>query len=156
MPGQATVTIRDKQWTCQVASTPTEIAEGLSGVASIPAGTGMLFDLGAPVTYIAIDMSQMLFPLDIVFMSAGGIVAGVMVGVQPGEPGATFSSDPGIRYILEVNAGEATDVNIGDTATIQYEGAVADWMTIIGPLLVIGLMAAMVGMMVPAMKKGFS
>lgn len=42
-----------------------------------------------------------------------------------------------------------------DVAFTTLPAGVADWTTIIGPLLVLGLLAAMMGMMVPAVKKGF-
>ncbi len=46
MPGQGSVTIGSKQWQVSVASTYQELISGLSGVASLPTNTGMLFDLG--------------------------------------------------------------------------------------------------------------
>ncbi|GAI84240.1 unnamed protein product, partial [marine sediment metagenome] len=48
MPGSATVTLNDKQWVVDVAVSASELSAGLGGLASIPAGTGMLFDLQAP------------------------------------------------------------------------------------------------------------
>ena len=47
MSGIGTVVIKDKEWSVNVATTPSELLQGLSGVVSIPANTGMLFDLGA-------------------------------------------------------------------------------------------------------------
>ncbi|GAH91567.1 unnamed protein product, partial [marine sediment metagenome] len=67
MPGEAAVAIRDKQWSVVVANTYAELTSGLSGVSSMLSQTGMLFDLGYDQSYIQIDMSQMLFPLDIIF-----------------------------------------------------------------------------------------
>jgi len=120
MPGQAIVTINDKQWECSVASTYTELASGLSGVTSIPSWTGVLFDLGSDQRYIPIDMSRMLFPLDIIFINSTQGVVGVLHNVQPGEE-ASLSNDtlPGARYFLEVNAGEAEEVELGDNIDIQ-------------------------------------
>ena len=120
MPGQALVTIRDKQWTCSVANTYTELVTGLSGVVSIPAGSGMLFDLGTDQSYIAIDMSRVLFALDIIFINSTQGVVGVLRNVNPGEE-AYFqaTTTPGARYFVEVNAGEAEGVEVGDSVTIQ-------------------------------------
>ena len=70
MSGQAVVTIRDKQWNVGVANTYAEIVQGLSGISSIPENTGMLFDLGSNQGYIQINMLQMLFPLDIIFINS--------------------------------------------------------------------------------------
>ena len=46
MPGQAIVTIKDKQWVVNIASDSWELAHGLGGLMELATGTGMLFDLG--------------------------------------------------------------------------------------------------------------
>ena len=50
MSGQATVAIGSIQWLVSVATTPAELTQGLGGLTSIPAGQGMLFDLGSDQT----------------------------------------------------------------------------------------------------------
>ena len=121
MPGQATVTIGDKQWSVSVANTYAELTSGLSGVESIPPQTGMLFDLGYDQSQIDINMSQMLFPLDIIFINSTQGVRGVMSDVQPGEIDVRFeaTTTPGARCFLEVNAGEAQGIEVGDDVAIQ-------------------------------------
>jgi uncharacterized membrane protein (UPF0127 family) len=121
MAGQVIVTLRDKQWTCTVANTFTELTQGLSGVPSIPAGTGMLFDLGVDYKTIQIDMTRMLFPLDIIFINSTQGVVGVMNNVQPGETDVRLENEmlPGARCFLEVNAAEAEGIEVGDNAAIQ-------------------------------------
>jgi uncharacterized membrane protein (UPF0127 family) len=121
MPGQAIVTIKDKQWSVSVASTPYELLNGLAGVESMPAGTGMLFDLGSDHSFIRIDMTRMLFPLDIIFINSTRGVVGVMRNVQPGETDVRFEAitTPGARCFLEVNAGEAEGIEYGDDLVIQ-------------------------------------
>jgi len=120
MPGQATVTIGDNQWAVSVATTASELLAGLSGVASIAAGTGILFDMGSDRNYIGINMSEMLFNLDIVFINSVGGVVGVMRNVAPGET-ATFEAvnTLGARYFLEMNAGEAEGVEVGDIMSVS-------------------------------------
>ena len=120
MPGQAIITIRDKQWTCSVANIFAELTTGLSGVPSMPPGTGMLFDLGYDQKHIDIDMSQMLFPLDIIFINSTQGVVGVMNNIEPPLP-ATLDNEvlPGARFFLEVNAGEAEGIEVGDDVAIQ-------------------------------------
>ncbi|MFW6125465.1 MAG: DUF192 domain-containing protein, partial [Chloroflexota bacterium] len=120
MPGQAIVVIGDNQWLVSVASTLVEVTTGLSGVASIPPGTGMLFDLGVDQSLVQIDMSRMLFPLDIVFINSVAGVVGVVSNVQPGES-VTFQAvtTPGARYFLEVNEGEAEGIGLGDDVVIN-------------------------------------
>ncbi len=146
MPGQAIVSIRDKQWTCSVANTFTELTTGLSGVESIPPQTGVLFDLGVDENSIQINMLQMLFPLDIIFInSAQGGVVGVMSNVQPGWTDVRFEATtiPGARFFLEVNAGEALGIEDGDLVNIQgYPQASAPQISFT-TMLLIGLVAGM-------------
>ncbi len=120
MPGEAVVAIKDKQWSVAVANTYTELTSGLSEVESLPAQTGMLFDMGTDYSDMSIDMSRMLFPLDIIFINSTQGVVGVLHDVQSGED-AYFSNNalPGARCFLEVNAGEAEGIEVGDSVDIQ-------------------------------------
>lgn len=120
MLGQAVVIIKDKQWTVTIANTFIDLSQGLSGVESMPPGAGMFFDLGSDYKTIRIDMSRMLFPLDIVFINSTQGVVGVLHNVPPGE-NASLQNDalPGARCFLEVNAGEADEIEVGDSVNIQ-------------------------------------
>jgi uncharacterized membrane protein (UPF0127 family) len=121
MPGQAIVIIKDKQWSVAVANTYAELISGLSGVSSLSPQTGMLFDLGYDQKYIEIDMTRMLFPLDIVFINSTQGVVGVMHNVQPGLTDVRLENEqlPGARCFLEINAGEAEGIEAGDSVNIQ-------------------------------------
>jgi len=116
MPGQAIVTIRDRQWQCAVANMPQELTSGLSGVESILPGTGMLFDLGVEQT-IHVTTVPMLFPLDIVFLSEDLTIIEVYRNV---EPGYLVTSTQPARYFIEVNAGELEGIAPGDTASVDF------------------------------------
>jgi len=137
MAGQAIVTIKEKQWAVNVANTFAELAQGLSGLSSIPAGTGMLFDLGYDRQTIQIDMSQMLFPLDIVFINSSQGVVGVMNDVEPGMTDVRLENEkmPGARYFLEVNAGEAQGIADGDSVNLQGSTATQTSQIDFGSLL---------------------
>lgn len=119
-----TVTIRDKQWSVTLATTYAELTSGLSGLAELAPSSGMLFDMGLDATVIQINMAEMLFPLDIIFINSTQGVVGVMRNVQPGEAEVDFQSlgGSGARYFLEVNAGEAEGVESGDAVDIQGAG----------------------------------
>jgi len=122
MPGQAIVTIDTRQWSVAVANTLAEIISGLSGVESITPQTGMLFDLGYDQKYIQIDMSRMLFPLDIIFINSTQGVVGVMENVQPTYTDVRFEASesyPGARLFLEINADEAVGIEDGDSVAFQ-------------------------------------
>jgi uncharacterized membrane protein (UPF0127 family) len=118
MAGQAIVTIRDKQWQCAVANTPQELVTGLSGVESISPGTGMLFDMGWDYPVIDIYTDEMLFTMDIIFINSVYGVVEVLRNVRPGDE-ALFQGEPGAWYFLEINAGEAEGIEVGDGVLIQ-------------------------------------
>lgn len=130
MPGIATVTINSKQWSVSVANTQSELVTGLSGLASMSLNTGMLFNMGSDQNRIDINMQQMLFPLDIIFIGSSSGVVGVLRNVQPAED-AYFQAvnTAGARYFLEVNAGEAEGVEVGDGVSIEgYVQPTVWWM----------------------------
>jgi len=118
MAGQAIVTIKEKQWTVDVASTYSELTQGLGGLPEMTPMTGMLFDLGFEQT-IEVTTVPMLFPLDIAFLSEDLTVTEVYHGV---EPGYLVASQAPARYFLEVNADELEGIEPGDAA-------VAEWLT---------------------------
>ena len=144
MPGQATVTINDNQWSVWVANTLTELSTGLSGIESIPASTGMLFVLGAK-RQVTVDTSQMNFPLDIIFISES-LVIDVASNIQPGY---LVTEETPCDMFLEVNAGEAAGVEVGDTvttATIQQPGInFSQIMYFAIPVALLGFVSVMVG-----------
>jgi uncharacterized membrane protein (UPF0127 family) len=118
MARQAIVTIRDKQWQCAVANTPQELVSGLSGVESISPGTGMLFDMGWDYPVIDVYTDEMLFPMDIIFINSVYGVVEVLRNVRPGDE-ALSQEEPGAQYFLEINAGEAEGIEVGDGVLIQ-------------------------------------
>jgi len=115
MPGQAIVSIRDKQWGVSIANTPWECAQGLGGLTSLPANTGMLFDVGWEQP-IPVTTEGMLFPLDITFLSDSLVVVDL---VQDFVPGHRLTSVRPARYFLEVNAHEMDGIDLGDRAGIE-------------------------------------
>ncbi|MBN2240963.1 MAG: DUF192 domain-containing protein, partial [Dehalococcoidales bacterium] len=102
MAGQAVVTIQDKEWLMDVATLPSELSQGLGGIPEIPAGTGMLFDMGYE-QIITVTTVPMFFPLDIAFLSDDLVITEVYQNV---DPGYLVTSQLPARYFIEVNAGE--------------------------------------------------
>lgn len=157
----ATVIISSHEWTVEVATTVSEIATGLSGRTALPTGTGMLFDLGSSVSSLTIDMSAMLFPIDVVFMDENARVLGIFYTVYPGESPATttFVSDTGVRYFLEIPSGESVNINVNDIAQFTgYSGS--DNITtginlslIISLMITLAIVSMMMKMMSGAMKE---
>ena len=114
MSGQAIVNISDKQWNVAMATTYSELVAGLGGYSSIPAGTGMLFDMGSD-QYIDVTTVPMLFSLDIAFISGSLTVVGL---AQDAPPGQLLVSTQPARYFLEVNAGETDGIELGDPVNV--------------------------------------
>lgn len=144
MPGQAIVTIGEKHWTVSIASTLTERAAGLSGVASMPSYTGMLFDLGGVQASVPISMTYMLFSLDIIFIDDDGLVSEVFRIVEPLQVGVEGTD---ARYFLEVFAEEAEGVEVGDAVGIEITEEPAPGLDIMGLLMVI-MVISVIGTMV--------
>lgn len=147
MSVQGTVAIKQSNWNVAITTTGNELLSGLSGVQSMPANTGMLFDMGSPQSSIGINMSQMLFPLDIVFIGQDNMVKGIARNVQPGQS-FTFTSD-GARYFMEVNATEAANVNAGDTVVItglpEQNGTAINIYEMMTLMVVLMVMTMMMG-----------
>ena len=139
MSGQAIVRVNENEWAVSLATTYAELVWGLSGVPSIPAGTGMLFILPSDQA-VSVTTQALLFNIDIVFINAGLEVVDVARNVAPG-PIVTESTP--VRYFLEVNAGEADDIESGDMVGITiYQVATNTLNNWISPLIsFVGLMA---------------
>ena len=144
------VTIGTETWAVTLASSSADLLSGLSGIASIDAQTGMLFDLGADQNSITVNMADMLFSLDIIFINSDGHVVSVARDVPPGSDVAFTAGDFGARYFLEMNAGEAINVSVGDLALIDVGEVVdstLDINTIIAPMISIMMVVMMMKMM---------
>ena len=144
MPGQATVTIRDKQWQVSIASTPWELVLGLGDIPGMPQNTGMLFALGFEQT-INVTTEPMLFPLDIAFLSEDMVVTEIYRNIQPGY--LVTSTSPA-RYFLEVNSSELDGVDAGDQASadslpLQEVPAAPDWITPMSSFMGFALMGVL-------------
>jgi len=115
MSGQAVVIIKGKQWQVSLATSYPELIQGLSSIPQMPSGTGMLFDLGHD-TMFTVTTEQMLFPIDIAFISDNLSVTETYRSIMPGY---IVTSDVPARYFLEANAGELDDVEAGDGVAVQ-------------------------------------
>ncbi len=115
MPGQAIITIRDKQLQASIATTPGELTQGLGGLAELAPNTGMFFDTGYE-QIIQVTTVPMLFPIDIVFLSESLAVTEVYPNV---ESGFIITPTSSARYFLEVNVGELEGIEVGDTAQVE-------------------------------------
>lgn len=116
MSGIAIVTINSSQWQVNVASSQSELLQGLSGLASLTPGTGMLFDFGGERS-VTITTNEMLFPIDVAFINSYGVITEILRDYGPNE--SCTAIEPA-SYMLEVNSGELLDVSVGDIASAEY------------------------------------
>jgi len=125
----AVVAIRDKSWDVQVPATTAEMHQGLGGLESLAANTGMFFDMGYECT-IGVNTLEVLFNLDIAFISDDLVVTEVLRDVIPG---LTFTSSYPSRYFLEINSGELEEIEVGDNVVVT--GIVLPAPSLIGQVL---------------------
>lgn len=108
----------------ELATTAAERSKGLGGRASMDADAGMLFDLGE-TRVASFWMKDTLIPLDMVWITDDRRVAGVTADV-PVEPGVQAAKLPRwespvpVRYVLELNAGEAARRGIVSGSQLRW------------------------------------
>ena len=98
----------------ELAVTPEQRARGLMGREHLGDREGMLFIYEVEGLH-GFWMRGMVIPLDILWIDADGVVAGVTANVSPAPEGTTpeiYSPPRPILYVLEINAGLAEPVGI--------------------------------------------
>ncbi len=127
--GGARVIIGDAVYWVDLALTPEERSQGLSGRPSLNIHAGMLFvyDDDGPRTFW---MPEMHFPLDMVWIRSDCIVDGVTSDV-PNPPADTprdqlprYPSTGPVRFILEINAGQADAHGITPGSPVHFAGQI--------------------------------
>ena len=92
--------------TVEIADTPEERAQGLSGRTSIPDDHGMLFVFPEAGSY-GFWMKDMQTSIDIIWLSDDGEVLRVNANVSPDTYPDSFYPPRPVRYVLETRAGLA-------------------------------------------------
>lgn len=118
----ARVTVNGATVRVEIADTPRERSQGLSGRPSLKKGTGMLFlfdDSGMHEFH----MKDMRFGIDIIWMNQDREIVDITRSVSPGTYPDTFSPSKPARYVLEVPAGFSQEhaVSIGDTVSFELQ-----------------------------------
>ena len=130
LPDAPLIHIGETVYVVDLAVTPGERTQGLSGRPSMATDRGMLFvyDEDGPRTFW---MPNMHFPLDMVWIRADCTVAGVTADV-PNPPLDTprdrlelYPSAGLVRFILELNAGQAALNNITTGTQVNFGGEIA-------------------------------
>ena len=125
----ATVTVGDASFTVELAATPEERSQGLSGRPNLAAGTGMLFVFQQERSH-AFWMKDMRCPLDMVWIDAQCLVVDITRNAPPPEPEQalsdlpTFGPSAPVVYVLEINAGES-EAGIRPGSRAVFTGSLA-------------------------------
>lgn len=103
-----------------IADSPAERERGLSGRRGLAPDEGMLFVFPQTGRY-SFWMKDMLFPIDIVWISETGMIVDIASSVAPETYPSAFTSQGPARYVLELPAGFTTvhHVRIGDYTELK-------------------------------------
>lgn len=110
-----TVTIGGHTIFVEIQDTDSERNKGLSGRSSLAEGRGMLFVFEGDGIY-SFWMKDMLFPIDIIWISSNGNIVDINENVAPDTYPKTFSSQSPARYVLELpaNTVKRLRISVGD------------------------------------------
>lgn len=112
-----------QEFDIKVADTSERRKQGLKGIKKLPKGNGLVLKFDQ-VQYVPITMQDMKIPLSLVYIRDG--IVQQKRNAKPGQLDINIS-DP-VDQVLEVNAGEATGVRVGDT--VEWLGSKEDGGTI--------------------------
>ena len=105
IPEIKTVTVNNQIIAVEIADTPAERKQGLSGRASLPTGTGLLFIFNEQ-DYHSFWMKEMNFPIDILWLDDDFKIVDAWINAEPSSYPKTFIPKNKTRYVLETNPGE--------------------------------------------------
>ena len=121
--------IREVAFPVEVAVTPEQRRQGLSDRESLESGSGMLFVFESP-RFLTFWMVRMQFPLDFVWIRDDCTVGEISRDIPKPPPNADDSeiarvSPSGeVQYVLEINAGEAEELEVGVGDGVVFGGSI--------------------------------
>ena len=109
-PGSA-LKVGEKLIPVELADSPLERTQGLSGRERLEEGTGLLFIFETSGNY-GFWMKDMNFPIDIIWIDENWRVVSVAREVKPETYPMVIYPDGPSKYVLELNSGEALRLGI--------------------------------------------
>jgi len=106
------------RFTVELAVTPEERSRGLMHRPSLAGGAGMLFVFDSPQE-ARFWMENTLIPLDILFLSAEGVVRRIHENATPLDR-TLISGGEDIMYVLEINGGLSRRIGISPGTEIRH------------------------------------
>jgi uncharacterized membrane protein (UPF0127 family) len=113
-----TIVTRDgatHDFSIEMATTQSEIENGLMFRKHLDPDAGMLFYFGRPERETAFWMKDTLIPLDMLFIRADGAIKFIHANAKPGDETEVLSNGP-VAGVLEINGGRAAalGIKVGD------------------------------------------
>lgn len=117
------VCFEDRCFDVELAATEEERTKGLQKRAELGADQGMLFIFAENFPY-RFWMKDTLIPLDMIWLDDGKKIVHIEANVLPctDEFCPSYGPQQPARYVLELNAGEATKNNIHVGDTLEFKG----------------------------------
>ncbi len=107
----ATLRIRESTLPVEVAETDAARTIGLSGREALAATSGLLFIFDEAEIY-GFWMKDMKFPIDIIWINESWEVVDIDREVSPATFPTVFYPSAAVKYVLELNSGEASILGI--------------------------------------------
>ena len=102
----------------EVATTPSQMEQGLMYRRSLAANAGMLFDYGQP-SLAAMWMKNTLIPLDMLFVNEQGRIVNIRERAIPGSLETIPAAGP-VRAVIELNGGTVAKLGIRPGDHVVY------------------------------------
>ena len=102
----------------EVAQTPEDRAQGLMFREALPRGEGMLFAYDEPAT-VSFWMRNTLIPLDMLFMSAEGVVTRIHENAVPGDETPIPGGDD-VQFVLEIVGGLSETLGLAEGSQARH------------------------------------
>ena len=114
-----TIHVAEARVVVEIADTPAARERGLGGRDVLPAGRGMLFDMGSDAEW-GFWMKDMRFAIDIVWLARDGTVVYIAANVAPDTYPQVFAPPSPAYWVLELPAGymAASGVGIGERVVL--------------------------------------
>ncbi len=101
-----------------VADDPSERAQGLMFVETLPILAGMLFVYDQP-QHASFWMENTLIPLDMLFADASGVITHIHPNAIPGDRTSIIGGTD-VKFVLEINGGLASRLGISEGDMLQH------------------------------------
>lgn len=112
----------DKCFDVELAVTPEQRTNGLMGRNGLDKSAGMLFVFEEEGNH-SFWMKNMKFAIDIIWINADNEIVYISSYTQPCEllrPCPSITPPVAAKYVLEVNAGEAYEFDVGDSVAFVF------------------------------------